>query len=107
MPLTYPDTCDSPRRKTELLYRAQEDLRLLHNVFSKWLHEGLSKEEFGKLPKKLQGKYPYTKQLPKADWDKFQKEDFTSRSDKICQAICVQRTELKKSTAFIIDIGEI
>lgn len=107
MALIYPVNCDSPRRKTELLYSSQELLRLLHNAFSKWLHEGLTKEQYSLFPDKIKTRYPYIAKLPKADWDKFQKEDFTPRSDKICQEICVQRAELKKSTAFSIDVGEI
>lgn len=107
MALIYPATCDSPRRKTEFLYRAQELLRLVHNGFSEWLHEGLTKEQYNLFPEKIKTKYSYTDKLSKADWDKFQKEDFTPRSDKIGQEICVQRAELKKSTAFSIDIGDI
>ena len=107
MAITYPTNCDTPRRKTELLYNAQEDLRLLHNVFSKWLHEGLTVEEYRKLPKKFQGKYPYIVKLLKADWNRFQKEDFTPRSNKICQGIGAQRAELKKSGQWSIDIGDI
>lgn len=107
MALIYPAICDSPGRKTELLYRAQELLRLVHNGFSKWLHEGLTEGEYSEFPIKVKTKYPYIAELPKADWDKFQKEDFAPRSDKICQEICVQRAELKRSTRWSIDIGDI
>lgn len=105
--MKYPIDCNIPRRKTEFLYKAQEELRLLHNVFSKWLHKGLTTEEYEKLPKKFRDKYFYIKKLPQIDWDRFQKEDFNSRSDKICQEICMQRAEFKKSTQWPIDIGEI
>lgn len=154
MALTYSTTCNSPRRKTEFLYRAQEELRLLHNIFSKWLHEGLTEAEYAQIPLKLKEKYPFKEhivwyelipeedhrevaiagdqiieadiinqpevalhpecyrrldvpRLLKSVWDKFQKEDFNSRSDKICQEICVQRVELKKSTEWSIDIGDV
>jgi hypothetical protein len=149
MAFNYPEDCDSPRRKAEFLYKAQEELRILHNIFSKWLHEGLTSEEYDELPFKIKEKYPYNlseylitkrykkpiiaigaseectnfeekrgdfemedikssvKTLPQAEWDKFQKEEFTLRSNKICQEICVQRAEFKKSTQRPIDIGAI
>ena len=107
MEVVYPKGCDSPRRRTEFLYGLQEKLRVLHNVFSKWLHEGLTIEEYNALSKKFQGKYSYVKQLSKVDWDKFHGEDFTPRSDKICQGICVQRAELKKSVQWSVDVGDI
>ena len=59
MTMEYPLTCDSARKKTEYLYKAQEELRILHNIFSKWLHEGLSKEEYEQIPEGIRVKYPY------------------------------------------------
>lgn len=108
MAINYPVNCDSSRKKTEFLYKAQEDLRLLHNIFSKWLHEGLTRKEYEGIPDILKKKYPFVDlKLSKINWDRFQKEDFTSRSNKICQEICVQRAVLKSSTAWPIDIGAI
>lgn len=103
--MKYPLDCDSPRRRTEFLYRAQEELRLLHNAFSKWLHEGLTKEQYGLLPEIVKSKYLYVSKLPKLEWDRFQEEDFTPRSDRICQEICVQRALLKKSL-WSVDLGD-
>ena len=104
MAINYPIDCDSPRKKTEWLYRAQELLRLLHNAFSKWLHEGLTQVQYDKLPQKVKSKYPYKPQLTKEDWDKFYREDFRLRNDKICAQIGIQRAQLKQSTIWAIEV---
>lgn len=107
MTITYPADCDNSRKRTEYVYRAQELLRLVHNGFSKWLHEGLTETQYNKFPIKVKTKYPYVPMLSESDWNKFRNEDFMPRSDKICQEICVQRTILKESTEWSIDVGEI
>lgn len=105
--MKYPIGCDIPRRKTEYLYKAQEDLRLLHNVFSSWHHKGeMTLDQYNGLPKIFKAKYIHVPNLPKLALDKFMNEDFTPRSDKICQGICVQRAALKKAD-WVIDIGDI
>lgn len=117
MSIQYPIDCDSPAKRTEYLYRAQELLRSLHNSFSKWLHEGLSEEEFNMLPGKIKSKYPYKEfnievepnifRLSQRGWDLFYKEDFMARSNKLSGEICEQRDMLKASVNYSIDIGEI
>lgn len=102
----YPPNCDSSRRRTEFLYRAQEVLRLLHNIFSKWLHEGLTEEEYNLLPRGMRNEYSYVPKLSEANFAKFKDEVFAPKSDKICQEICVQRALLKSSNWFV-DLGDI
>lgn len=104
--MKYPEDCNTARRRTEFLYKAQEELRLLHNVFSKWLHKGLAEGEYNQLPEKIRNKYPYISKLSEADFAKFKKEIFTPKSDKICQEICVQRALLKISN-WAVNIEEI
>lgn len=107
MALIYPANCDTASKKTEYLYRAQELLRLVHNTFSKWYCEGLTQDQYDKLPEKIKIIYPYKFQLTKTDWDKFDKEDFMPRSNKICNQIGIQRAVLKKSTSWAINIEDI
>ena len=104
--MKYPGDCNTARRRTEFLYKAQEALRLLYNVFSKWLHEGLAEEEYNLLSEKIRDRYSYGLKLSEADFAKFKNEVFTPKSDKICQEICVQRALLKTSDWFV-DLGEI
>lgn len=106
--MKYPINCNTARRKTEYLYKAQEELRLLHNVFSQWHHKGkLTPDQYNSLPKVFREKYIYVSNLPELALDKFMKEDFTPRSNRICQEICVQRAELKKSSEWHVDVGEV
>jgi len=108
MTIKYPTNCDSPSKRTEYLYRAQELLRELHNYFSDWSHKGeLTETQHETLPKTISAKYPHESKLSETDIKKFMDEDFTPRSDKICQEICIQRALLKSSSAWFIDIGEI
>ena len=106
MALMYPQDCDSPRKRTEFLYKAQETLRLLHNIYSKWLHKGLTEEEYNWLPEKIRDKYSYVPNLSETDFAKFKDKVFTPKSDRICQEICVQRALLKTSD-WSIDLGDI
>lgn len=107
MAINYPVDCDSPRKKTEWLYRAQELLRLLHNVFSKWLREGLTQVQYDKLPQKVKNRYPYKPQLTLQDWNKFYRKDFRPRNDKICTQMNIQRAQLKESTVWNIKVEDI
>lgn len=104
--MKYPEDCNTARRRTEFLYKAQEELRLLHNVFSKWLNEGLTEKEYNLFPKRIKNEYSYVPKLSEIDFAKFKDEIFTPKSDKICQEICVQRALLKTSNWFV-DLGDI
>ena len=44
--LTFPEKCNTAQKRLELTCRAQELLRYLHNVFSKWTHKGLTQKEY-------------------------------------------------------------
>lgn len=107
MAIKYPVDCDSPRKKTEWLYRAQELLRLLHNIFGKWYREGLTQVQYDKLPQKIKDKYSYKVQLAESKWKQFLNEDFEPRSQKISNQICVQREQLKQSNTWSIEVGNV
>lgn len=107
MAISYPVDCDSPRKKTEWLYRAQELLRLIHNGFSKWYHEGLTQTQYDKFPQKVKLKYPYKTQIVEEVFSQFITDDFMPRSNKICTQINIQRRLLKESIVWTIDVGDI
>lgn len=124
MAITYSVDCDTPAKKTEWLYRAQELLRFIHNLFSYWFHNEITQVQYDNPPlpdevdeqakqlvrvafARLKNKYPYKPQLTQEDWDKFLKEDFRPRNNKICTQINIQRRQFHKSTTWSIDIGNI
>ena len=107
MAISYPTDCDSPRRRLEYLYRAQELLRLFHNVFSRWRRTGLTQTQYNKLPAKIKNKYPYKPQLTQGDILSFLADDFEPRSQKICSQINIQRGVLKQSTHWTPKVEDI
>ena len=72
--LMFPLECGTAQERLELTCRAQELLRYLHNVFSKWTTQGLAQKEYDEgvkasvedgiledtvIPDKLKALYPY------------------------------------------------
>ena len=105
--LAYPVDCFEPMERIEYCYRSQELLRLLHNVFSKWLHDGLTEVQHKQLPAKVRDKYPYAAKLAAKDWEKFIAEDFETRSSKIGSEIVRQKNLLKQSVRWNIKIEDV
>ena len=97
MAISYPPNCDSPRKRTEYLYRAQELLRLIHNAFAKWHRTGLTQNQYNKLPNKIKNKYPYKAKLTDSDMKGFYDDVFMPISSKICNQIGIQRALLFES----------
>ena len=123
MAIIYPVDCDTPAKKTEWLYAAQELLRHIHNFFSYWHHNQITQVQYDNPPLPnvplllrpmvktaftyLKNKYPFKVQLAQADWDKFIEEDFTPRSRKISGQIGIQRAALKNSIEWTIKVNDI
>lgn len=123
MAITYPSDCDTPAKKTEWLYAAQELLRHIHNLFSYWFHNPITQAQYDSPPLPtvpsnlrpavkmafayLKNKYPFKAQLTQVDWDKFIDGDFTPKSRKISGQIGIQRALLKNSIVWTINVGEI
>ncbi len=107
MVLRYPADCDTPRRRTEYAYRAQELLRLLHNTMGKWYREGLTESQWDRFPQKIKNRYPYKARLNQAEWDDFTANVFQPISNRITERLLENRELLKQSTAWQIDIEDV
>ena len=123
MAITYPADCDTPAKKTEWLYAAQELLRLIHNLFGHWRKNTITQVQYDNPPLPnvpsilkpivrrtftyLKNKYPYKPQLTQADWEKFKTEDFDPRQEKIVNAILVNRGLLHNSVQWDVEVEEI
>ncbi len=105
--MEYPIDCNTPSRRTEYLYRAQELLRKVHNFFVRWREEGITSAQHGLLPKKIREAYPYVPQITMEVYKDFNDKHFVPRNIAIAQEINVQRALLKRSTRWNIDVGEI
>jgi len=105
--LRFPVDCDTPAKRTEYCYRAQELLRGLHNGMRKWYRDGLTQNQWNKLPQRIKNRYPYTAQLSQADWDDFTEKVFMPISGKIGVNIVTQRALLFESTTWTIAVEDI
>ena len=86
MALTFPGDCTTPAERTEYSYRAQELLRLDHNV---------------------KGQDFKDSKISKSEFDTYQENVFLPKSDEIVKNLLEQRALLKKSNKWNIDIGNI
>jgi hypothetical protein len=105
--LKFPPDCDTPSKRTEYCYRAQELLRRLHNSIGKWYREGLAQSQWERFPQKIKNKYPYKPQLSQDDWDEFLENIFEPISTRISQGILDSRQLLFESTAWEINVEDI
>lgn len=107
MALTFPVDCDTPAKRTEYCYRAQELLRLLHNGMGKWHREGLTQTQWDKFPQKIKNRYPYTAQLSKETWRDFVHSVFEPIMSRITGKMLEQRALLSASTTWDIVVEDI
>jgi len=105
--LTFPVNCDTPRRRTEYCYRAEELLRLLHNVIGTWYREGITETKWDKLPEKIKNRYPYKPQLSADEWVEFKYNVFNPISARISKGITSNRWLLRESTEWTINVEDI
>ena len=123
MAIPYPIDCDTPAKRTEWLYRAQELLRHLHNLFGYWSKHEITQEQYDNPPlpdideqgrqllqiafNYLKTKYPYVPQLSQEDWHKFLEEDHDPRKEKVISQILLQRAALKISNTWEVKVEEL
>lgn len=102
-----PEDCDSPGKRTEYLYIAQEQLRILHNLFGKWLKKGLTIKEYNSIPDNIKSQFKYVEKISQGVFDKFVNSEFTLRSFAITKQLGVEKELLKKSSSWTVDPGKI
>lgn len=107
MALTWPVDCDTPAKRTEYCYRAQELLRRLHNVMGDWYREGVTETKWNKLPQRIKNRYPYKAQLSQAEWNDFLRNVFDPISHRIVTGIGKNRALLFQSTTWDIKVEDI
>lgn len=105
--LEFPPDCDTPAKRTEYCYRAQELLRELHNTMGRWYREGLTEEQWSEFPQKIKNRYPYKPQLSQDEWDEFLENVFEPISHRIAQGILNNRELLFQSQTWTINVEDI
>lgn len=84
--IKYPSDCITPAEKTEYCYRTQELLRLDHNT------KGTDFKD---------------SKITKNEWETYRVETFDPKQATVVNELLKQRTLLKASTKWNIDIGTI
>lgn len=107
MALTFPPDCETPAKRTEYCYRAQELLRRLHNVMGAWYREGIAQTKYDKLPLKIKNRYAYTPRLSEAAWLDFTADVFEPISRRITEKLLENRQHLFDSTTWAINVEDI
>ena len=107
MALTFPQDCDTPAKRIEYCYRAQELLRRLHNGMGKWYREGLTQTQWNKFPQRIKYRYSYQAQLSQLEWDDFTSNVFEPISQRIIEKLLENRELLTQSTAWKINVEDI
>ena len=121
--MDYPNNCTTAQQKMEFLYRAQELLRQMHNVFSRWLHVGytqaqyddmeagiinfcandgvtVSQAEANRVAAFIRNNFPYKPKLTNTDWQDFEKNHFRRVTNIIGGAFGAQINILKRSQTY-------
>jgi len=108
--MNFPENCTTNMQRYQYTCKAQDELKTLHNVFAKWLNDGISRAEYDAIPISITKDYYYKAKLPKEDWDKFYKE-WKNRLNNVLEELCTQRARTEDDYAelsvWTIDIGAI
>lgn len=107
MPLRFPQDCGTPRRRVEYCYQTQWLAQNIHNQLGRWFREGLTRQDWGKLPKKIKEKLPYQAKLPEARFRDFQRGQYQDVINKIAESLGEQRELLLKSTNWVISAEDV
>jgi len=112
--ITFPFDCTTINDKFHYSMYAQEQLRILHNLFGKWHREGITLIEWNSIwlmwedATELKKLYPHTEsELSEELWKKFLDEIFRDKQAKCVRGILENRQLLKASSPWIVKMGDI
>jgi len=102
--IQFPPDCTGTTDKYHYSIYAQEQLRLVHNLFGKWHREGITKAEWDEIwtywadATDIKKAYPYHEGLLSDElWKKFLDEVFNPRSMRVSREVSGNRSLLKAS----------
>ena len=108
--MKFPADCDTSEKKYQYTCKAQEEARILYNLFSKWSDKGITQQEYDKISPKIKQNYPYKERLEPENWVKFFKQ-YKNWSNEISMELGTQRAKTERDYASLviwdIDIGDI
>ena len=108
--MDYPINCITNMQRYQYTCKAQEELKNLHNFFSKWLNTGITLAEYDKISAKITADFPYKAKLAKEDYDKFY-GDWRRRLSNVLDELCTQRAKTEDDYAALniwtVDPGDL
>lgn len=120
MALVFPGNCGSDGDRLEYLYRAEELLRLQHNVMGKWFTNGISQDEYDnginydnrgipiivQLTPNTKFDYPYKLQLIEEEFRIYQAK-VERQQNSVIEEILKYKQKTREAITWSIDIDEI
>uniref|UniRef100_A0A6M3LWY1 Uncharacterized protein n=1 Tax=viral metagenome TaxID=1070528 RepID=A0A6M3LWY1_9ZZZZ len=106
--LKFDVACITPETKTAFAYRAQEVLRLEHNIVGKWFREGIKQAEYDQLSASVKTMFKYSELLlSEKDWKRYLVDIFTIKNKTICHSINENTALLLLSTKYDINLDNL
>ena len=108
--INFPEGCDTNEKKYQFTCKAQEEARLLYNIFSKWTSKSITQQDYDKIPVKFKQIFPFTAKLTEENWDNFFNQYYKEINIKISEELGYQRAKAEDDFAKLditVDLGEI
>ena len=120
MALVFPGNCNNDGDRLEYLYRAEELLRLQHNVMGKWYTNGISQNEYDnginydnrgilvvvQLTPNTKLDYSYKSQLTEEEFRTYQAK-VERQQNSVIEEILKYKQKTRETSIWSIDIDEI
>ena len=108
--MNFPENCTTNMQRYQYTCKAQDELKTLHNVFAKWLNDGISRAEYDGIAVSITKDFPFKDKLPKEQWDKFYL-DWKLKLNVVLEELCTQRAktenEYAKLKIWAVDPGDL
>ena len=110
MAINYPPLCVEDTEKLGFVKRALKLLYKEHGTMGVWFHpdkQVITLTRYQKLRPQVKSRWPYTgEKLSKAEWDKYFKERFDIKHERLISEKCFLESKLENSDRFSPNIDD-
>jgi len=101
----FPANCRTEASRMAWCYRAEELLRVYHNIMGAWSKGPVDRSEWSKLAGNIKARFPFKeKALSRAEWGEYQHAIHRPKEQAIIEATLASRTLAKGSAFWAVDI---
>ncbi|VAV82523.1 hypothetical protein MNBD_DELTA01-1619 [hydrothermal vent metagenome] len=101
----FPANCRTEASKIAWCYRAEELLRIYHNIMGRWSKRPIDNSEWDKLSGNIKARFSFKAEaLTKAEWDEYRDNFHRPKEQAIIGASLASRALAKGSAFWAIDI---